>query len=187
MTLKKYRPLNIAAGHPNPDLVMQAWMKSSGHRSNILSAATWEIGVDYASGGPYSHYWVQDFGRREGIYPIVINNEAAITDSRMVDLYIYGEWQEMRLRNDYGSWGYWQTFQNRLSWMLNGSSGDHYVSVELRSSSQIVSSSDSILLSEISTLSSLGDLPEEIRFTYSITQNMLYPPPHGGHPKYQQQ
>lgn len=166
---------NIAAGQPNPEVVMQGWMNSSGHRSNILSVETWEIGVGYASGGPYSHYWVQDFGRRESIYPIVINNEAAVTETRLVDLYIYGNWQEMRLRNDDGTWSSWQPFQSRLPWTLNGGTGDHQVWVELRSPSRTASSSDTIFLSEISTLSSLDDLPETIQFTYSITQDLLYP------------
>lgn len=102
---------NIAVGQADPEWVVQDWMNSPGHRRNILSLETWEIGVGYASGGDFSHYWVQDFGRREGVYPIVINNEAAVTETRAVDLYIYGDWQEMRLRNDAGAWGNWQPFR----------------------------------------------------------------------------
>jgi uncharacterized protein YkwD len=168
---------NIAAGQVDPEMVVRAWMNSSGHRKNILSPATWEIGVGYASAGSSSHYWVQDFGRREGVYPIVINNEAALTETRMVDLYIYGDWQEMRLRNDDGAWSEWLTFQNRLSWMLNTGTGERQVQVELRSAGGLTAlSSDSIFLSGISTQSSLSDLPETINFIYSTSQDRLYPP-----------
>jgi uncharacterized protein YkwD len=169
---------NIAAGQPDPESVVMDWMNSMGHRRNILSLYIWEIGVGYASGGAYSHYWVQDFGRREGIYPIVINNEAAVTETRTVELYIYGDWQEMRFRNDDGDWGAWQPFRKRLPWTINGGNGDHRVWVELRSPGRNAFSSDSITLSEISALSSLVDLPDEIQFHYSIPEGKLYPSSH---------
>lgn len=51
---------NIAAGQTTPQAVVQSWMNSSGHRANILSANT-RIGVGYAKGGSYGHYWVQMF------------------------------------------------------------------------------------------------------------------------------
>jgi uncharacterized protein YkwD len=167
---------NIAAGQIDPEMVVRAWMNSSGHRKNILSPSTWEIGVGYASAGSASHFWVQDFGRREGVYPLVINNEAALTETRTVDLYIYGDWEEMRLRNDDGSWSEWRTFQNRLSWMLNPGTGERQVQVELRSPGGLTAlSSDSIFLSGITTQSSLSDLPETINFIYSTSQDWLYP------------
>ncbi|MDN5326259.1 MAG: hypothetical protein PWP41_955 [Moorella sp. (in: firmicutes)] len=52
---------NIAAGYPTPEAVVAAWMNSPGHRSNILNANYTAIGVGYASGGSYGHYWVQEF------------------------------------------------------------------------------------------------------------------------------
>lgn len=51
---------NIAAGQTTPASVVQSWMNSSGHRANILSSNTY-IGVGYAKGGSYGHYWVQMF------------------------------------------------------------------------------------------------------------------------------
>lgn len=51
---------NIAAGQTTPAAVVQSWMNSSGHRANILSKNT-RIGVGYAKGGSYGHYWVQMF------------------------------------------------------------------------------------------------------------------------------
>ncbi|MDE3838926.1 hypothetical protein C0966_05990 [Bacillus methanolicus] len=52
---------NIAAGQRTPKDVVTAWMNSDGHRKNILSSSFTEIGVGYAKGGAYGHYWTQMF------------------------------------------------------------------------------------------------------------------------------
>ena len=52
---------NIAAGQTTPESVMNSWMNSSGHRSNILGGNFGHIGVGYVQGGSYGHYWVQLF------------------------------------------------------------------------------------------------------------------------------
>ena len=52
---------NIAAGYPTPEEAVKGWMNSSGHRANILSSHFTHIGVGYAKGGPYGHYWTQQF------------------------------------------------------------------------------------------------------------------------------
>ncbi|TDC28604.1 CAP domain-containing protein, partial [Micromonospora sp. KC213] len=50
---------NVAWNQQTPEAVMAAWMKSSGHRANILNCAFTEIGVGVASSnGPY---WTQVF------------------------------------------------------------------------------------------------------------------------------
>lgn len=55
---------NIAAGYGSPAAVMSGWMNSTGHRNNILSCTTTEIGVGYYQAGQgYGHYWTQVFGR----------------------------------------------------------------------------------------------------------------------------
>lgn len=51
---------NIAAGQRTPEEVMDAWMNSSGHRANILSANYTELGVGIAVGSR-GIYWVQLF------------------------------------------------------------------------------------------------------------------------------
>lgn len=137
---------NIAAGYGDPASVMSGWMNSQGHRANILSTSNWEIGVGYYAGGSYGKYWVQDFGRHTNQPPVVINSEAAITTSPNVTLYIYGTWDEMRLRNDSGAWTAWQAFQQTSSWTLPQTSGVHTVSVEMRKGAQTVSASDTITL-----------------------------------------
>ena len=52
---------NIAAGQTTPAAVVKAWMNSPGHRANMLSTSTNQIGVGYAKGGSYGYYWVQMF------------------------------------------------------------------------------------------------------------------------------
>jgi uncharacterized protein YkwD len=167
---------NIAAGQADPEWVMRSWMNSPGHRANILSNQTWELGVSYAAGGLYSHYWVQDFGRRDGVFPLIINQEAASTDNNAVDLYIYGDWQYIRLRNDDDAWGEWRNFQNQLTWVINGNAGEHTVWAEMRSGDQITASNDSIILTQAASAASLGNLPTSINFIYSSADGQLYPP-----------
>ncbi len=52
---------NIAVGQVTPQEVVKSWMNSSGHRANILSSSVTYIGVGYAKGGSYRHYWTQMF------------------------------------------------------------------------------------------------------------------------------
>lgn len=49
---------NIARGQRTPNEVMDGWMNSQGHRQNILSEGSSEIGVGHSGG-----VWVQVFGR----------------------------------------------------------------------------------------------------------------------------
>jgi len=53
---------NIGSGY-NPDAMVKAWMKSSSHRSNILSKKYREIGVGVAGENNRTKYTV-DFGTR---------------------------------------------------------------------------------------------------------------------------
>lgn len=56
---------NIGLGAPDPAKALANWMKSPGHRANILNPEVTEIGVGYTyNGTDRKHYWVQDFGRR---------------------------------------------------------------------------------------------------------------------------
>jgi hypothetical protein len=166
---------NIAAGYSTPQSVMNGWMNSSGHRANILSTGNWEIGVGYYQGsGSYGVYWVQDFGRRSGVYPLVVNREAATTSSQDVSIYIYGNWQDMRLRNDDGDWTSWQPFQSNFNWELACGQGDHTVTAELRSGSTAVTSSDSIYLAA-NGAPALIEVPDAVTFTYSAVEQKLIP------------
>ncbi|GIV65344.1 MAG: hypothetical protein KatS3mg046_604 [Bellilinea sp.] len=167
---------NIAAGYTTPENVISGWMNSSGHRANILSASTREIGVGYWAGGSYRHYWVQDFGRRSSVYPVVINREYARTSSPEVELYIYGQgvWTEMRLRNDDGNWSEWRPFQSSLNWRLNRVKGIRTVTVELRNGSDTTSSWDTI---ELTTSAPVLEVqPASLTFFYETSTRRLIPP-----------
>lgn len=52
---------NIAMGQRTPQEVMNAWMNSPGHRSNILSPSYTEIGVGLAKDKSGKCYWTQMF------------------------------------------------------------------------------------------------------------------------------
>lgn len=52
---------NIAKGYPTAEAVVQAWMNSPGHRTNILNCTYADIGVGFVQTG--EPYWTQNFGR----------------------------------------------------------------------------------------------------------------------------
>lgn len=169
---------NIAAGFSTPASVMQGWMDSQGHRENILNPHYREIGVGYYAGGPWSHYWVQDFGEQSNSYPIVIDQEKAVTEVPQVELYLYGKgtWNEMRLKNDSDAWSEWKPFAENVQWQLDWVQGIHTVSVELRASGQTyagASASDNIELT--SSGSELGNLPDTINYVYNLKTHELLP------------
>lgn len=49
---------NIAMGHSSPQAVLKGWMKSQGHRVNIMNPEYNYMGLAYVKG-----YWVQTFGK----------------------------------------------------------------------------------------------------------------------------
>jgi uncharacterized protein YkwD len=55
---------NIAAGQTTPQEVVDGWMLSSGHCSNIMSPDFSQIGVGYvfAADAQFPHFWTQTFG-----------------------------------------------------------------------------------------------------------------------------
>ncbi|MDZ4804944.1 MAG: CAP domain-containing protein [Candidatus Eisenbacteria bacterium] len=161
---------NIAAGYSTPAAVMTGWMNSTGHRANLLSVNYREIGIGYylqsgdqsnvrgdangdctadgTPGGPYSRYWTQNFGRKNSVYPVVINREAFQVTNSTVDLYVYGTgWaQEMRFRNEEGAWSAWTTFSANQSWVLSAANGTKTVNAEIRNGATVYAQSDQILL-----------------------------------------
>lgn len=54
---------NIAKGQRSAQEVVNAWMRSSGHRANILNKSFTEIGVGYAIDSRGIRYWTQMFIR----------------------------------------------------------------------------------------------------------------------------
>jgi uncharacterized protein YkwD len=137
---------NIAAGYMSPSAVVAGWMASSGHRANILSTSVREIGAGfYCCSGSYTRYWTQDFGAKPGVYPLVINRESVSTATAAVQLYVYGSFAEIRLRNDQDNWSPWRPFANNIAWEISRTGGSRAVSAEMRSGSTTYAASDSII------------------------------------------
>ncbi len=55
---------NIAFGYATAQDVMNGWMNSPGHRTNILSTYTTEIGIGVVANAQGYLFWCQDFGDR---------------------------------------------------------------------------------------------------------------------------
>lgn len=168
---------NIAAGYATPQAVMNAWLNSTGHRTNIENTDYREMGVGYdAPGGVYGRYWVQNFGRRANVYPLVINNEYSRTTSPDVSVYIHGSWTQMRLRNDGGPWSAWQPFSNSFNWTLNADQGVREVCAEFTNGSQTFSACDAIFL--VATAAPrLTIAPATLSFVYDLSTAQVHPQP----------
>ncbi|MGC9358520.1 MAG: S8 family serine peptidase, partial [Anaerolineae bacterium] len=150
---------------------------SAPHRDLLLHPAFQELGTGYYdAAGADVPYWVTDFGRRSGVYPVIIDGEAATAVSRTVSLYVYGTgiWSEMRLRNNDGAWTGWQPFQSTLNWTLPNTAGEHAVWVEMRDTGSSTVSSDTIELTQ-SFLPTLGNVPDELAFTYDKAAGTVSP------------
>lgn len=146
---------NIAAGSSTPQAVMALWMGSQGHRENILRTTFREMGVGHFQqvgdaanvridfdgnctvddvSGPFVHYWTQNFGRRNGVFPVIVERETWETSCAEVDLYTYGagSFTQMRFSNDGASWSPWMPFSPDATWSLPpGASGSATVWAEL--------------------------------------------------------
>ena len=53
---------NIGAGYRSVGAACAGWMRSAGHRENILNTDYEYVGGGYARGGPYGRYYVSVFG-----------------------------------------------------------------------------------------------------------------------------
>jgi uncharacterized protein YkwD len=57
---------NLAGGYMTPESVMDAWMGSPDHRSNILSSAYTDVGISVTSGSSrFVVCWAVEFGTRD--------------------------------------------------------------------------------------------------------------------------
>ena len=147
-----YTGENIAAGQQTPTAVVAGWLKSPGHRANIMSPNFREIGVGLARNekSTYGLYWVQVFCGRESVYPVVINLDAFTTSQFDVELYIHGpkNAERMRVRNNTSDFGPWQPYRSTLNWRLGGTRGKQRVEVELEDSDGLpIRSFDEIVIS----------------------------------------
>jgi len=163
-----YYSENIAAGYTSPSAVIAGWMASSGHRAAILSTSSRELGAGYRYQSPdqanvrrdlngdctadsfnnpaYYRYWTQNFGRRNLVYPVVIERELWETTTVNVALYVYGEgWAEdMRFSNDGATWSAWETYQPNKMWTLSSGGGEKTVHAQIRRSTTVLEATDTI-------------------------------------------
>ena len=136
-----YAGENWAAGQLTPAAVVNAWVGSPAHFAVMTNPLFREIGLGYTfdplDTNNAHHYWVQNFGVRQDIYPVVINGEAQTTTQSTVSLYIYGQgWaQDMRIGNDPAFTGAsWQPYTSTVTWNLASGPGERTVYVQLRKS-----------------------------------------------------
>lgn len=190
---------NIAAGFSTPEDVMDGWMASPGHRANILDDLFdfREIGVGYfeqagdqnnvrrdfsnppdcdandlneTGYGPYIRYWTQNFGRRSGVFPLVINRESHDTVCAELQLYVYGPANatQMRFSNDGVSWSPWEPYSPTKLWTIPGASGSPAtVFSEVTNGTTTFSAQDEIILGSGFPAASNLDLPQQ---TVSTTE-----------------
>jgi len=77
---------NIAYGYGTPEAVMNAWMKSPGHKAAILSPTATHIGVGFYKATNGRYYWVQEFSSGpDKTYAITCNaNGGTFSDGQEV-------------------------------------------------------------------------------------------------------
>ena len=131
---------NIAQGYSAPEEVFDGWMKSPHHLLNILSKDFTEVGFGFAQplNSPVT-YWVQEFGRRLEIHPLIINLDDESTPEEKVNLHIHGEgWaKQMRFRCDDTEWTEWKLYSNLCPWKLCNTKKKHLIQVELKSGDEV--------------------------------------------------
>ncbi|MGB0839135.1 MAG: CAP domain-containing protein [Chitinophagales bacterium] len=146
---------NIAAGTFTVAETHDLLVNSPGHYANIIHDGFREIGVGYwqDASAMYTTRWVENFGKKSNVYPLIINKEFRETDSLSVELYVYGSgiFDEMRLRNEDGEWTEWMPFAAETTWNLTPLVGTRTVHIELKnlSGTQTASSSDAISLTQV--------------------------------------
>lgn len=99
--------------------------------------------------GPFYRYWTQNFGRRNSVYPLVIDLESHDTVCAELDLYVYGPANatEMRFSNDGVSWSAWMPYSPEATWTIPGASGSPAtVHAEVTNGSTTFHADDSIIL-----------------------------------------
>ncbi len=126
---------NICSGQPTPAEAVAVWLKSPGHRANLLNPDFREIGVAciHAPGNEYQDFWVQDFASQEEVYPLIINMDAPTTKTPDVKLYVHGaQWaQKARFSSDGEHWTEWEAYQPTRDWKLVPTLGKQTVYAEI--------------------------------------------------------
>lgn len=161
---------NAFCGFVTPEQAVEGWFNETppndGHRRNLLNPDSREIGVGYYLDSTGRGYVSQDFGQDAAFPPLVISNDAPVTTSANVNLYIYGAMPnsdqlyaigqpvQMRISNraDF-SGSNWESYSPTKNWSLdtsitsndNNGYGFKTVYVQLKDSGEkLTTSSDNI-------------------------------------------
>jgi uncharacterized protein YkwD len=168
----------ITAGYEDAESVLNVLLSLEGSREILLGPYR-EVGVGYArtEDSTYADYWTVDTGARHNVYPIVINAEAAMATSPVVDIHVYGEWDEVRFKNNGQAWDAWMDAPvdtNPIAWTLPEASATYTVCAEMRGCLGQVNSEacDQIRLHNSYEL---GSMPDTLEFTHYILEDATEP------------
>ncbi len=138
----------ILAFAPTWGDALEAWLRSEQHRKILLSPDYRELGVGVREkpNSLSAKICCVVFARREGVYPLIIENDAPIIRSRKVKLFVHGAAlaSEMRLSADGQNWQPWRKPQPELEWQLPATAGEHTVWVELKIGGKVYRAADTI-------------------------------------------
>lgn len=123
---------NISLGHDTAEKAVAGWLKSEGHRRNLLNPNYRFIGVGSAD-HPRGPVWVLDLGTSDLAFPVILDLDSPRTSSEdvRVDVSEPGLAREMRVVIDGSPILDWQPFQPMFRLRLPGT-GSHEVTVEMR-------------------------------------------------------
>ncbi len=183
---------NAFCGYVTPEIAIQGWMNSPGHRANLLDPNSRETGVGYYRRSDGRGYITQDFGNDPVYAPVVIEIEAMTTTTPSVNLYIYdrptsggfaapGAATQMMISNSPCFAGaVWEPYAATRTWTLEGGEGWRQVNVKTRDAfGRTLTVSDTIYLGAHAVLDD-ADLASSTR-----AQVTIYNAADGGAPQVQ--
>jgi hypothetical protein len=125
---------NLAIGYSEATAVVEGWLKSEGHRRNLLNPNYRFLGVGEAE-HRRGKVWVLDLGLSDVAYPVILELDAPQTPKTdiRVDISEPGLAKEMHVVLDGKAEPEWRRFESTFQLSLMGT-GLHEVTVELRGS-----------------------------------------------------
>jgi hypothetical protein len=73
----------ISARGDAPENALGWWLGDGVHRRVLMGPRWREVGIGYASGGPYGRFWVADVGCRPDVLPpVLLDGQLTIPDER---------------------------------------------------------------------------------------------------------
>lgn len=101
---------SLAVGYPSAQAAFEALMADPGNRDNLRKSEYREIGVGYAAGGSWGHYWVIDLGAQPGVLPGFLGEGMPVTYSSDTTVLLTDETVPGAVE-DWGAFGPAEEFQ----------------------------------------------------------------------------